>query len=86
MKLQFEVEDWVVSQVEELKEATGSADYKELFNNAFALLTWAIQERTSGRTVASIDEDGKQFQRLRMPALEYAAFISGRHLPNLKAA
>jgi len=86
MKIQFEVEDWVVSQIDELKDTTGSADYKELFNNALAILRWATEQRVAGRSVASIDEQGREFLRLRMPALEYAAFISGQHLPNLKAA
>jgi len=86
MKIQIEVQDSAVSRLEELKNITGSSDYKELFSNAVALLAWAVQQRTAGNSVASIDADAKEFRRLQMPALEYAAFISGRHSENLKAA
>lgn len=86
MKIQMEVPDWVASQVDQLKDVTGSADYKELFNNAMALLAWAVQQRVAGNSVASIDPGAKEFRRLQMPALEYAAFVSGQLSPELNAA
>jgi len=86
MKIQIEVQDWVVSQLEDLKDITGSDDYKELFNHAVALLAWAVEQRAAGNAVASIDSEAKEFRRLQMPALEYAAFIAGRGAIDLKAA
>jgi hypothetical protein len=86
MKIEIETEDWVVSQLEELKDATGSANYTELFSNALALMAWATQQRSAGRSVASIDEQAKEFRRLRMPVLEYVAFVSGHGATELKAA
>jgi hypothetical protein len=86
MKIEIEVKDWVVSQLEELKDATGSVDYKELFSNALALMAWATQQRVTGRSVASIDEQAKEFRRLQMPALEYAAYLSGHGAAELNAA
>ncbi len=86
MKIAIETEDWVVSQLDVLKDTTGSANYKELFNNALALMAWATQQRSAGRSVASIDEQAKEYCRLQMPALEYAAFISGHGAVDLKAA
>lgn len=86
MKIEIETEDWVVSQLEELKDATGSANYKELFSNALALMAWATRQRSAGRSVASIDEQAQEFCRLQMPALEYAAYLSGHGAMDLKAA
>jgi hypothetical protein len=86
MKIEIEVKDWVVSQLEELKDVTGSVDYKELFSNALALMAWATQQRATGRSVASIDEQGKEFHRLQMPALEYAAYVSSHDLAQRDAA
>lgn len=76
MKIQFEVEDSVVSQFEQLKTRTGSSDYKELFNNALALLAWAVRQRLEGRSIASIDVIAKEYTTLQMPSLEYAAFLA----------
>ena len=86
MKIQVEVEDRVISEIEQLRAVTGSADFKELFNNALALLSWATTQRLSGRAVASIDERLKEFRRLRMPALEFAASIGGDRYSESDAA
>lgn len=85
MKIQFEVEDSVVSQFEELRTQTGSSDCKELFNNALALLAWAVRQRQAGRSIGSIDVQAKEYTTLQMPSLEYAAFIVER-IANLNAA
>jgi len=86
MKIEFEVDDRVISEFEGLKALTGSADYKELFNNALGLLAWATQQRIAGRSVGSIDANAKEYTTLQMPALEYAALASTGQIPNLKAA
>ncbi len=46
---------------------------KELFNNALSLFDWAIEELTKGRIIASLDEDGKHYTKLVMPAFQTAS-------------
>ena len=40
---------------------------KELFNNAYALLEWAVHERAKGNAIASVNDKTKQIKELEMP-------------------
>jgi hypothetical protein len=73
MRIQVEVDDEAVDQIEELKRLTGLKTYKDLFNNSIAILWWAANQRRNGRAIASIDEQKHEFKELQMPVLEYAA-------------
>ena len=73
MRIQVEFDDDGVSLIECLKEKTGISTYKDLFNNALALLNWAVQQRESGRLIFSADESKKEYREMQMPALEHAA-------------
>ncbi|MGH9635419.1 MAG: hypothetical protein ACRD72_11350 [Candidatus Angelobacter sp.] len=73
MRIQVEVDDEAVNQIEELKRLTGLKTYKDLFNNSIAILWWATNQRRNGRIIASIDEQKHEFKELQMPVLEYAA-------------
>ena len=42
---------------------------KDLFNNALSLFRWAVEERKSGRIIASIDGEEKSVREVVMPAL-----------------
>jgi hypothetical protein len=67
--------DLVPQQVElldNLMEVGGISTKKELFNNALTLLEWAIEEAQKGNGIASIDEDRKVVEKLRMPILSAA--------------
>ncbi len=72
MRLQLDIDKVGVELLARLKRVTGSKTHKELFNNALALLNWAVKQRMEGRTIASIHERGDR-RELQMPALEYAA-------------
>ena len=79
MRVQIEFDDKAMSQIEDLKLATGLKTYKDLFNNSIALLAWAVLQRRQGRIVASINEEKEEFKELQMPALEHAAQLVPSH-------
>lgn len=73
MRIQLDVDAEHAQLLDELKKASGSKTYKELFNNAMTLLRWAISQRKEGRIIASVNESEKTYNELRMPALERIA-------------
>jgi len=73
VRIQVEFDENGASMIESLKNKTGVSTYKDLFNNALALLNWAVQQRESGRAIFSADEAKKEYREMQMPALEYAA-------------
>jgi len=75
-RITFELEAVRVEEIERLMQLTGVRTKKEYFNNALALLKWAIKERCEGRQIASVDESNRSVRELRMPALETAAELA----------
>ena len=75
-RLQIELSEEKVRQLEELLRDTGLATKKELVNNALTLLMWAVRETTAGRTIVSLDEDSKRYKEVLLPALENAASVA----------
>lgn len=73
MRIQVEFDDDGVSLIERLKMKTGISTYRDLFNNALALLDWAVRQRESGRMIFSADDLKNEYREMQMPALEYAA-------------
>lgn len=69
VRIQFELPEEKVKELEQLMKAARITTRKDLFNNALTLFEWAIQERQSGRSIASVDEDNKKYKELVMPAL-----------------
>jgi hypothetical protein len=70
IRLQFEVPE---DRFEELKDLMGRcriSSQKDLFNSALTLLEWAVEERSKGRIIASVDEPNMKYKELAMPALE----------------
>ncbi len=51
---------------------------KELIDNAVAILDWALEQATKGKSIASIDEQNKEIAELHMPILRNAARRSAR--------
>ena len=70
MRIELRVDAAGMELLKNLKEATGSKTYQDLFDNAITLLDWAITQRKVGRIVASLDERNKNYKELQMPALE----------------
>jgi hypothetical protein len=53
--------------------ACGLATKKELFNNAFDLFDWAIQETLAGKAIASVDRKANHFEVMQTPVLRKVA-------------
>lgn len=68
-RIQFDLPDDKVAELEKLMAESGIKTKKELFNNALTLFEWAIQERKAGKTIASVDEKANRYKELLMPAL-----------------
>lgn len=69
VRIQFDLPEEKVRELEALMRETNIATRRDLFNNALTLFEWAIQERQSGRSIASVDEHNKKYKELVMPAL-----------------
>jgi hypothetical protein len=76
VRLQFEIEEDWLRELEELQKLGGIKTKKELLNNAMTLLRWAAKQRLSGRTIVSVTNDGSE-RELEMPYLEAVASHAG---------
>lgn len=72
-RIQFDLNESKLKEIEALIIAGGLDSRKELFNNALTLLSWAVREAKKGRTITSLDESGQTYTRLLFPMLETAA-------------
>lgn len=64
--------DLPAKRIEELNKImtkTGLSTRKDLFENALTFFAWAVSQRESGRTIASIAENSSEYRELLMPAL-----------------
>jgi hypothetical protein len=76
MRLNFEFNSDQVKRLRALQEETGIGSMKELFNTAFTLLTWAVNETKNGNEIAAVNEDDEIYRVLAMPALQHVATAS----------
>ncbi|ETX08553.1 MAG: hypothetical protein ETSY2_04705 [Candidatus Entotheonella gemina] len=72
-RIQFELPEDKITELEKLMSESGIKTKKELFNNALTLLEWAIKEKKAGRTIASIDETSNSYKEIMMPVLSAVA-------------
>ena len=68
VRLQIELPEERVRELEALMKECDIATKKDLFNNALTLLEWAVRESEKGRIVASVDEENQRYRELQMPA------------------
>src|SRR5664280_130900 len=73
MRIQIEIDEKGAEFLQRLRKLTGVQTHKELFNNAITILNWAVQQKRAGRTVASLDEQDKNYKELSMPILDRVA-------------
>lgn len=73
VRIQLELPPEKVRAIDALIKKTGASTRKDYFNNALAILEWAIQEKEAGKAIASIDEERKEFNVLVMPILSFSA-------------
>lgn len=69
IRIQFELPEAKVEELDLLASEGGVRTRRELFNNALTLLEWAIKQRRNGRTIASVDEEAGSYRELHMPIL-----------------
>jgi hypothetical protein len=55
MRLNFEFNDAQVESLNALKQKTGAASMKDLFNNALTMLAWAVDEAAQGKEIEATD-------------------------------
>ena len=84
VRVQFELNEQGIKELEKLMEATSVATRKDLFNNALTLLEWAVKERQKGRVIASVDETEEKYKEIEMPVLSNA--VKNRNKINLVVA
>lgn len=72
-RVQLDLSPQMMARLNRLMEVCGIETRKDLFNNALALLEWAVSEVEKGNSIASINKESKHFTELKMPALSDAA-------------
>ena len=70
VRIQLDLPDDQVSELDELMKETNIVTRKELFNNALTLFQWAARAKRSGSIIAALDETTGTAKELVMPALE----------------
>ena len=66
-RLQFELSDTRVAELDTLAERTGLKTRVYLINAALTLFEWAVREREAGRIIASVDEKRDRYKEIEMP-------------------
>jgi len=59
-RLQFDLADEALKEVEELRKETGFLTRAELIRNALKFLQWAVEQTRDGRNTLLVERDGKQ--------------------------
>ncbi len=73
IRIQLELPQERVRELEELMGQTGLTTKKDLLNDALSLFEWAVKERKAGRAIASVDEPHQRYKEVVMPSLERAS-------------
>jgi metal-responsive CopG/Arc/MetJ family transcriptional regulator len=70
VRIQLDLPEEQVAELDALMRETKVTTRKDLFNNALTLFQWAVKAKKAGRIIASIDEEAETSKELVMPALE----------------
>ena len=73
VRIQFDMPKDKVEKLENLMEKCGVKTRRDFFNNAITILEWAIQERSEGYDIASMNKATNSYRELRMPILSHIA-------------
>ncbi|HEY2884084.1 MAG TPA: hypothetical protein VGJ08_02580 [Rhizomicrobium sp.] len=73
VRIQIDLDENRVRELEQLMVVCGLVTKKELFNNALTLFEWAVDSVRQGRTIASLNEEEQKYRELETPALRTAA-------------
>ena len=69
VRIQLDLPDDQVAELDKLMAETRLTTRKDLFNNALTLFLWAVKAKKAGRIIASVDEDHR-IRELVMPSIE----------------
>ena len=67
MRIQIEMPEKRVKELEALMKEASITTKKELVNNALTLFEWAIRQRKSGRVIGSLDTQESSFREVLLP-------------------
>jgi hypothetical protein len=70
MRLNFEFSEQRVGDLKKLLEETGAGTMKDLVNNAFTILEWAVEETKAGNEIAAVNEGEEVYRVLILPVLQ----------------
>ena len=70
MRLNFEFSEQRVGDIKKLLRDTDTETMKDLVNNAFTILEWAVDETKAGNEIAAVNEDEKVYRVLVTPILQ----------------
>ena len=73
VRLQVEIDQEQMNELERLLQVGGLRTKKELLNNALTLLKWAVKEKGRGCAIVSVNEQEGTYKELEMPFLEHVA-------------
>lgn len=68
VRVQLDLSKRKIDELEQIRTKTGVSTRKDIFENALALLDWAVSQAEEGKKIGAMDQD-KAFQELMMPAL-----------------
>jgi len=70
MRMNFEFSEQRVGDLKKLLNETGTETMKDLVNNAFTILEWAVDETKAGNEIAAVNEGEEVYRVLITPALQ----------------
>jgi hypothetical protein len=73
MRLNFEFSEQRVGDLRKLLDETSTETMKDLVNNAFTILEWAVDEVKAGNEIAAVNESKQIYRVLITPILQRVA-------------
>lgn len=67
VRVQFDITEERLKELQALMELCGIETRKDLFNNALSLMEWVVKERLNGRAIAAINEETGMYKEVQMP-------------------
>jgi len=76
MRMNFEFSEQRVGDLKKLLNETRTETMKDLVNNAFTILEWAVDETKAGNEIAAVNEGEEVYRVLITPALQRVSKVS----------
>ena len=73
MRLNFEFPEERIDELKHLQTETGTESMKDLVNNAFTILEWAVKETEDGNEIAAVNDSDETYRVLVIPLLQRVA-------------